>query len=219
MQSTMIELELWHRCIGQHLTREAPENSVQPSVPTRLKKGVGPNRIGAGIDAHYIASASGSFLIGKIEMANRPGLQFIPSEETTGQRFIAHWLIHEAPLDETWMIGVIGKANALPSLKLSQPPVLCRYCEANSGLDFNLEVVRNAHSLMGDLPWKKTIAPAIHLYSRLTAAVEQKEQEDLKEKLNRMFVQTPELRKILRKLGVQPLSGEYEVLSWYNRER
>jgi hypothetical protein len=215
-----LTITFWHQLIGQHLTNASPEDSVQPLVPTRLKKGVGPNRVGAMIDAHYIACGAegGSFLIGKLELGDVQGLRFVARENTSGQRFIAHWLVHDAPLNEPWMIGVIGTPSAIQSLSISQPPALCRFGEANGGFDFNLAVVREAHAKMSHLPWKKVVAPAIHAYQAFRLA-DAGSAELAKAKMNKILAATPELRKILPSLQVLPRSGEYEILSWYNRER
>lgn len=209
----------WHYNVGRFISDGEPEETLQPNVPTRMLRGVGLNRLGAGIDTHYIACEQDSYLIGKLEVENREGLTFIRSEDQSGQRFIAHWLIHKAPSDKPWMIGVLGKAKALPSLAISQPPGLCRFCESNGGFDFNLDDVREAHALIGDLPWKTVVAPAIHEHAKYVQAATDAEREVRKVSLGKLLVKTPELRGVLKNIKVRPLSGEYEVLSWYHRIR
>lgn len=214
-----IPLDFWHQCVGRHLSDGLPAETLSPFVPTRLKKGVGPNRLGAGIDAFYVACPEGSHLIGKLEMTSVPGLTFHPSEEQSGQRFIAHWLMHEAPLDEPWMIGVISKANPLRSLALSQPPALCEFCQTSGNFSFNLEAVRQAHQLMGDLPWKAVVAPSIHAHARFLSAATETEREAARTRLTDILSKTPSLKGVLRQLRAAPGSGEYEILSWYHRVR
>ena len=64
---------------------------MKAPVPTRLKRGIDFNPLGAGIDAFYIACENDSYLIGKVELPSKKGLVFVPSEEISGERFIARW--------------------------------------------------------------------------------------------------------------------------------
>ncbi|OEO24423.1 hypothetical protein AX279_17290 [Pseudomonas sp. J237] len=202
-----------------------PELAITQQVPTRLKKGTGLNRLGAGIDVFYIASPGSSSVIGKLEITERSELVLVASEDVSGEKHIAQWLIHEAPADTPWMIGVIGNANPINSLKLSYPPALCRFCGANSGFDFDLSAVRQAVSIIGDLDWKKDIAPALHVYQARMHANDTGDQDKAEKegkKLLKMFEKNPHLRTALLalcRLPLKPNSGEYEVLSWYNRVR
>lgn len=222
----MQSLKFWHECIGKLISPDStPEQAITHYYPTRTLKGVKPSRLGAGIDVFYIASPGNSFLISKIELPNQPGLALRPSEDCGGEKLIAQWLVHDAPTDAPWMVGVIGNANPVKSLKLCQPPVLCAFSGANAGFDFDLGVVREAVKIIGELDWKKSIAPALHTYqSRLHANdigdSDRAEREG--KKLSKMFEKTPNLKRSLidlTKLTVKPGSGEYQVLSWYNRVR
>src|SRR5690606_21471195 len=119
-----------------------------------------------------------------------PELKFISSEEVSAEKLTAQWLINEAPINELWMIGVIGNANPAESLRISQPPGLCAFGEASGGFEFNLGIVKEAVKLIGDTPWKKDVAPAIHAYEeKLRASVSQDTFRITKanEKLDKLF--------------------------------
>lgn len=222
----MQAIELWYECIGQHLAPESdPAGSTKIGVMTRKTKGVGPHTLGAGIDAYYIACKRKSFVIGKLELPNLPGLEFVPSEDVSGEKYIAQWLVNHAPEDEPWMIGVIGNASPNASMKVSHPVALCCFCEASSGFDFDLGIVRQAVAIIGELDWKKDIATALHTFQsrQLASSIgDEAKMERENKKLQKAFEKTPELKPALLALCRLPLkvgSGEYEVLSWYNRVR
>lgn len=222
----MQEINFWYECIGRHLAPNAdPESSTKASVMTRVKKGVGNNTLGAGINAYYIASEKKSFLVGKLEMPSLPGLEFIPSEDGSGEKFIAQWLVNEAPDDTPWMIGVIGNASPNASMKFSQPPALCRFCAASSAFDFDLGIVRQAVTIIGDLDWKKDVAPVLHTFQarqQSSAMGDEGKVERENKTLQKAFAKTPRLKSVLLalcRLPLKPGSGEYEVVSWYNRTR
>lgn len=210
-------LLFWHETIGKKLSNNEVASSTHPLVPTRLKKGVADNRLGAGIDAYFIADEQQSYLISKTELVNQSGLTFVPAEQESGNRFIAHWLMDKAPIDRAWMIGIIGKANINASLQVSQPPLLCYYCEANKVMPFNLKQVRDARRLIGDLPWKEVVAPGLHAYAQYISASHENVRKTQSERLNKLLNKTPELRKLLPKINIRPDSGDYEILSWYYR--
>lgn len=219
-------ISIWYECIGRHLAPDCePDASTKVGVMTRMLRGTGLNTLGAGIDAYYIASPKKSYLIGKVEMPNLPELEFIPSEEVSGEKFIAQWLVKEAPDDQPWMIGVIGNASPNASMKASHPLALCCFCGASSGFDFDLGIVRQAVAIIGEMDWKKEIAPALHTFQsrQLASSIGDDgkvERENLK--LLKAFEKTPGLKAALLDLCRLPLktgSGEYEILSWYNRVR
>lgn len=222
----MQALTFWYDCIGKHIAPTlTPEKSTKVALPTHMKKGVGPNPLGAGISAFYIAQPGQSMLIGKFEMDDIPALRFINSADMTSEKFIAHWLIEKAPLNQPWMIGVIGNANPTESFRISQPPGLCSFCEGNGGFEFNLSTVKEAAVLIGDIPWKTDVAPVIHAYEgKLKAAGTGDAHliERANDKLIKSLNKNPENRSLLValiKLPIKPNTGEYQLLSWYNRER
>lgn len=223
----MQALSFWHDCIGRHIAPQlSPKESPMTSLPTRmLKKGVGQNRLGAGINAFYIAQPGDSCLIGKFAVEDMPCLRFIDSEKISGEKYIATWLAESAPLNSPWMIGVIGKASPIESFYISQPPGLCAFSQASSGFEFDLRLVKDAVKLIGETPWKKEVAPAIHAYEgklRASATGNQGQIDKANDKLLKMFAKTPEVRTLLielNKLPIKARSGEYQILSWYNRER
>lgn len=222
----MQELDFWYGCIGRYLAPDVePAASTKIGVQTRVKKGIASNTLGAGIDAFYIASPGKSVIIGKLEMPNMPGLSFVPSEDGSGEKYIAQWLVNDAPLDAAWMIGVIGNANPNASMKRSQPPALCRFCAAGASFEFDLSIVRQAVVIMGDLDWKKDVAPALHTFQsrqQANAAGNSAKVESDNKTLQKAFTKAPALKYALLalcRLPLKPGSGEYEVLSWYNRVR
>lgn len=220
------EVDYWYQCIGFHLAPETdPASSTKVGVLSRLKRGIATNTLGAGIDAYYIACKEKSYLIGKVELPNLPSLEFIPSEDVSGERFIARWLVEQAPSNEPWMIGVIGNANPNESMKRSHPLALCRFCRAGASLDFDLGIVRNAVTIIGQFDWKKMVAPALHAINERQKASyvgddNKVERENIK--LKKSFDKNPGLRDAivaLCRLPLKPHSGEYEIISWYNRVR
>lgn len=225
----MQDLNFWYDCIGRHLAPDtAPAASTKAGVMTRLKKGVASNPLGAGIDVFYIANKKKSFVVGKLEAPknSNPVIEFFPSEEVSGEKFIAQWLVNDAPEDEPWMIGVIGNANPNSGMKISRPLALCRFCDMSSGFDFDLGIVRNAVKIIGDdLDWKKDVAPALHIFqSRLQASGigDEDKVERENKKLQKAFDKSPTLKKALLalcRLPLKPNSGEYEILSRLNRIR
>jgi hypothetical protein len=214
----------WHSHIGQHLNPDlSAQDSVHAFVPTKQSKaGVAPLRLGAGIDAGYIVSGSGSYLIGKVVMPDAHGLTFVNSEEVSFERFIARWLADKAPATEPWMIGVIGKANAQASMQISAPPGLCYFCQNNAGFSFDLNKIRKAIEIIGGMPWKAAVATSLHGLRKRNGFPPGNQKDAANENLLKLFTKYPGLNKILSELeksGVKAGSGEYQVLSWYFRER
>lgn len=212
----MSELLFWHEQIGS-IIGAADENTMCVSVPTRLKRGIGDNRLGAGIDAFYIACEGDSYLVSKTELPNTKGLRFVPSEDFSGERFIARWLAESAPTDRPWLVGVISKANPNSSLAFSQPPYLCVYCQANKGFEFNLSDFRADVELSQGIDWKM-LAQAIYAYDDFISYDSYRKEKGSKS-LEKLFKREPELKKILPKLKAKPNNGEHTLLSWYNRAR
>lgn len=208
-------VSFWHENLGCALTTLSREASTGAIINHRTLKGIKPLRIGA-VDAFYIVTSSTSFLLGRVEHENVERVKFIGTEHVSARKFIAEWLLNEAV--GPYMIGVLGKASALSSLRLSHHITQSYFCEVGGGFGFNLSVVRDAQEKIGSLPWKKIIAPAIHQYSRLCQA-DQKTIDREREKMQALLIKTPELRKILPTLKVLPNSGEYTVLSWLNIEK
>lgn len=212
-------LLFWHQHLGQYLSNAPVGQSSKAALETRMKKGVGLNTIGAGIDAHYIVTPAHSFLIGKIERENTEHVTFIPSDGDNpipGNRYIAKWLTGTDKVPMPFMIGVIGKSNPNASFTISHSPARCLYCESGSGFSFNLDTVLAAKALIGTLPWK-TVAAAIHQAEKYRMACTGSNVEITRReqgKMNKIIEKTPELRAILSKINVRPRSGEYQILSW-----
>lgn len=212
----MNELRYWHDQIGS-VIGAADEKTMCVSVPTRLKRGLGDNRLGAGIDAFYIACEGDSYLISKTELPNTKGLTFVPSEDLSGERFIAQWLAESAPVDRPWLVGVISKASPNDSLAFSQPPYLGVFCQANKGFEFNLAHYRSDVELSKSIDWKVLVS-AIYAYDDFISYDSFRKEKGSKS-LEKLFKREPELKKILPKLKAKPNNGEHTLLSWYNRAR
>jgi hypothetical protein len=205
----------WHENLGRFLT-DLPEGvSTGAVINHRTLKGIKPLRIGA-VDAFYIATPTASFVLGRVEQQDGERVKFLGTEQFSARKYLAEWLIHQA--SAPFMVGVLGKANALPSLRVSHHVSQSYFCEAGGGFGFNLNVVRDAQEKIASLPWKKTVAPAIHQYSRLCQADPKTIEKD-REKMQGILAKSPELRQILPLLKILPSSGEYTVLSWLNIEK
>lgn len=207
-------LDFWHNCIGQHLVPgSAAANSSQLAVPMRTKKGVKSLRLGA-IDAFYIASLHGSQIIGLLELPSTPELRQVPSETTSARKHIAQWLLRSA--EPPFLLGVIGKASPIASLRISTVLSHCYFCEAGKGFTFDLGRVRAAHALFEPFPWKTVVAPAIHSYDRFRMNADPSPAE--KKALLDRFAKNEGLRSAIVNAGVKSRSGEYTILSWSNIE-
>lgn len=214
------DLQFWHQHLGQYLSAAPLAQSAKALVETRLKKGVGMNALGAGIDAHYVVTPEHAYLIGKIERSNTDKVSYIPTDGVNaimGNRVIAKMIIEAETLSTPFMIGVIGKANPNPSFEVSHTLARCVFCASGAGFSFNLDKVHAAVKLIGEIPWK-TFAPAIHQLSKYQMARAgtnlHRTRKEL-DKLNAIFNKTPQLRELLLKADIRPNSGEYQMLSWY----
>lgn len=213
----MSDVAFWHEHLGQYISDLPEAKSAGAVLPHRLNKGVGPLRIGA-IDMFYIVTPEKSLAIGRLEMPESAHVKFVPTETVSARKFVAQWLVN-SEAQGPFMVGVLGKADAVASMKISHTPALSYFCQAGEGFSFNMEVVRRAITLIGDLPWKKTVAPAIHKYATFLSATPGNEQDKLMKELNGLLDKVPALRNILPRLKVLPKSGEYEILSWLNIDR
>lgn len=212
-------LAFWHQHLGQHLSTAPIEQSSKVQLPTRMKKGVGPNTLGAGIDATYIVTPGKAILVGLIERESTEHVTFVPSDgdnAISGTRYIARWLTSQDKVPMPFMIGVIGKSNPNASFMISHSPARCFYCKSGGGFSFNLDTVITAKKLIGDLPWK-TVAAAIHQAEKYRLAhagtdtdLTRREQD----KMSKIIQKTPAIKVILSKINVRPRSGEYQILSW-----
>lgn len=210
------DIGFWHEYLGRYLSDAPIGKSSKIQIETRLKRGVGLNTLGAGIDAHYIVTTTHAWLIGKIERESTDRVTYVPSDTykaLSGIKFIAKWLA-EGNVSFPFMIGVIGKSNPDASFRVSYSMERCFYGVSGGGFEFNLEKVRNAYAQRDDVPWK-TLAPAIHQHARYKHAQAVGNSDGIrveKDKLAKMLDKTPGLRTILPELGVLPGSGEYAIL-------
>lgn len=216
-------LDFWFEHLGKHLGAETPEASLKVAVETRLKKGVGFNALGAGIDAHYIVTSGHAWLIGKIERPNTSKVTYVPSDSPGslgGQGVIAQWLLSESARFPV-MLGVIGKASPMNSLALSYTPSRVHYGEAGAGMTFNLDVVRRAVVDIGKLSWWKVVLPALRQKESMETAILTNAATHVvdreRKKMRLQLEKTPELRALLPRLAVKIGSGEQQVLNWVYR--
>lgn len=212
----MEPVSFWHEHIGQHISGD-PEGAVKVRVPTRLKRGVELHNLGAGIDAFYIVCEGQSYLVGKVELPSKEGLIIVPSEDVSGERFIAQWLANDAPTDRPWMVGVIGKACPIKSFTLSQPPSLCVFGQSGKNFEFNLSHFRADVELAKTIDWK-ILVQAIHAHDDFKSLNEFRRGKG-STALQRLFKRESMLKEILPRLRSKPNSGEQILLSWYNRAR
>jgi hypothetical protein len=168
------------------------------------------------IGAFYIASSTEpSRLIGRVEPPSPPGVELVGGETVSPEKYIAHWLIHSAV--PPFIVGVTRKAHPEPSFRVTEALSAVHFCDTSGGFVANLELVRQAHAKIGLLDWKKVVSSAICTYSDYVNAPSSDNSRE-KERLKKLLEKTPELSAILPALGVRPGSGEFKVLSWYNKE-
>ena len=220
--SELDAINFWHSHLGRHLSDALPAASSKARVETRMKKGVGLNTLGALISAHYIVTHDKAWLIGKIARENTANVTFVPSdgdERVSGEQFIARWLVSNDFVTPC-MIGVIGNANPNGSFCISHSSAKIFYCEAGKGFSFDLNKVKRAKELIGEMSWRDTISPAIRQYYALidarasgTAFAIQKENT----KMIKMLAKSPQLVQMIPEMDVRPGSGEYVMLSWLFR--
>lgn len=206
----MSPLEFWFAHVGQKLGGQTPEESVALLLPHRTKKGVAPLRLGA-LDVLYMVSEGDCRLVGRLEMPEQPGLKVVPAESVSAYRYLAEWLQDEARTP--YMVGVIGKANPIASMALTHSERLASFGEAGGGFGFDMVKVREAYAALAGIPWKQA-AVAMHDYQRYRV----EPTETNKAKLLKAFDKFSGLREALVAADVRPGSGEYQVLSWLNRE-
>lgn len=216
MNTDMNPINFWHQHIGQHIG-SIEAGDTKPRVPTRLKRGIDPNTLGAGIDAFYIACEGMSHVVGKVELPNSKHITYTASENISGEKFIAQWLAHDAPTDQPWIVGVIGKANPNASFVLSQPPSLCSFCQSSKGFEFNLHHFRADVELIKGLDWK-LVTQAMYALNDFTSLNEYQITKG-RNSLTKLFKNEPRLKQVLPHLRAKPNNGEHQILSWYNRTR
>ncbi len=213
----------WYANLGRHLSDAPAQESCKARLPTRLKRGVDLNTLGAGIAAYYIVTQTKSWLHGKIERESNARVEFVAADaeaRVSGEQFIARWLVSDQ-FTTPCMIGVIGNANPNASFCISYSAARVNYCEAGKGFCFDLDKIKRAITLIGDRSWSEKISPAIRqYYALLEARNAGKESEIAKEhtKMSKLIEKTPELASIIPALDIRPGSGEYIVLGWLYRQ-
>ncbi len=216
-------VSFWHSHLGRYLSEAPAQEASKARLPTRLKRGVDANALGAGIAAYYIVTPTKSWLHGKIEKASNANVEFVAADaenRVSGEQFIARWLVSEA-FATPCMIGVIGNANPNASFRVSHSAANMIYCEAGKGFCFSLDKIRRALEFIGDQSWSDTISPAIRQYfALLEARVSGKEIQIDKEvkKMGKLIEKSPALAKIIPAMDIRPGSGEYIVLGWLYRQ-
>lgn len=206
----MSPLEFWYAHVGRKLGAESPEGSVAVKLPHRTKKGIAPLRLGS-VDVLYMVSEGDCRLVGRLEMPDQPGLKVVPAESVSAYRYLAEWLRDEAR--PPYMVGVISKVNPIASMTLTHNERLASFAEAGRGFGFDMAKVRAAYAALAGIPWKPA-AVAMHDYQRYRV----EPTEASKSKLFKAFEKFPGLREMLMSVDIRPGSGEYQVLSWLNRE-
>lgn len=215
-------LTFWHENLGRYLSSEAPAATLKARIPTRMKKGIGPNPLGAGISAYYLVSQGHAWLFGLIEQPDTAQVTFVPSDKgrSPATSEIAKMLV-EGKVETPLMVGVIGNASPLASLRLSTMRDRIEWCEAGKNFQFNLNAVQNAIGKIGQLLWWKEVRPALFQYhamleARRSGNAERTEKEQ--KKMVALINKTPALATLLPTLDIRPNSGEITVLGWFYRD-
>ena len=215
-------VSFWHTYLGRHLSDAPVQESAKARLPTRLKRGVDLNNLGAGIAAYYIVTPTKSWLHGKIERESDARVEFVAADaeaKVSGEQFIARWLVSEQ-FSTPCMIGVIGNANPNASFVVSHSAARMNYCESGKGFCFDLNKVKRAIALIAGHSWSDTISPAIRqYYALLDARTSGKESDIAKEnaKMSKLIEKNPGLAPIIPAMDIRPGSGEYIVLGWLHR--
>lgn len=216
-------VDFWHSYLGRYLSDAPAQESSKARLPTRLKRGVDANALGAGIAAYYVVTPTKSWLHGKIEKASDAHVEFVAADaenKVSGEQFIARWLVSEN-FATPCMIGVIGNASPNASFRVSYSAANMLYCEAGKGFCFSLDKIKRARELIGDQSWSDTISPATRQYfALLEARVSGKESQIEREatKMTKLIEKNPALATIIPTMDIRPGSGEYIVLGWLYRQ-
>lgn len=211
----MNDIEFWHGCIGSQLDSTlSSQQSPGAIIPQRTLKGIKPLRIGA-IDAFYYGSEKGSFVLGRLELPNTKGTQFIGTEDVSARRYLARYLIQDA--EAPFICGVIGNASPVSSFKVTHAIARSTFCEAGKSFHFDLGKVRDAYRLLSAFDWKKEVVSLIYAIETYRT---EKNQVSIKWKKASEAIRkaSPELLSAINRAAIKPFSGEYTILSWANIE-
>lgn len=243
-------IHFYHQHLGQHLAPGAiPADSVAPSLPTRTKKArearsIDPSapldarRVGTGMPVFYIVTEEHAWFLANVEIPETPEVTCVRIDNDDGKvaisgtQYIAHWLYHEAPTDRPFLIGSIEKANPIPSMRLSTPPMTVYFCSTSGKtgtLCIHLADYRHDIAIIqsSGIPWKdikkglaiqkglaKTVAreatPGEPTYFAL-----QRQEEALRKDMRSLQKKHPDFLSILRSVQVMADSPNAKVMDWF----
>lgn len=243
-------IHFYHEHLGQHLAPEAtPSDSVAPSLPTRTKKArearstdpsapLDIRRVGTGMPVFYIVTEDHAWFLSNVEIVETNEVTSVRIDNDDGKvaisgtQYIAHWLYHDAPDDRPFLIGSIEKANPVPSMRLSMPPMTVYYCTTSGKtgtLCIHLADYRSDIAILkqSGIPWKdvkkglaiqkglaKTVAKEASSGKQDSFTLQRQEQtlrKDMKQLLNKY----PDFLNILRSLQVMADSPNAIVMDWF----
>lgn len=227
-------LDFYYQHLGRHLAPDRSQvDSLTPSLPTRTKAGrelrdedpaapLPVRRIGTAMPAYYIVTEQGSRFLSNCEIPPTPEVTAVRIDNTEGKaqvkgnQYIAHWLYHEAPKNEVFLIGSVEKASPLASLELSLPPSKIVYCNTSGRtgrLSFDLDVFRHGVQVVEEsgIPWS-VVRHGIKLRDRMKRG---EGAGKIREEVVRLAKKHPNLVEVVSQTKLFANSGEETMAHWF----
>lgn len=248
MNQATRSLHFYYEHLGRYLAPETdvPADTIAPSLPTRTKNAraarakdpsapLDVRRIGTGMPVYYIITEDKSLFLSNTEPPEHPSVTAIRIDDEDGKaailgnQYIAHWLYHEAPIDQPFMIGSIEKANPLPSLCISTPPLRATYCTTSGktgSLTIHLQDFRDDIDTVkaSGTPWKdikaglkikRSLAEQVNKEGTRQGYEQARQENPLRKEMQKLQKKYPDLLKTLSALNVMSGSPNEKVMDWF----
>lgn len=240
MHQTQCAIDFYYRHLGQYLAPEvAPALSIAVSLPTRTKRvreaqakdpsaPLEARRVGTGMPVYYIVTEEHSWFLSNTAPPEHPSLTAVRIDNAEGKtaisgpQYIAHWLYERAPIDRPFLIGSIEKADPIPSLRLSSPPVLATYCTTSSktgNISLHLQDYRDDINRVkaSGVEWTqlKKMLHLMHAVRRAALRGDSRQEEAARKDMRRLRNKHPEALAVIAKLNVMPDSPDEQMLDWF----
>ncbi|CAM3864752.1 hypothetical protein VRRI112168_03775 [Vreelandella rituensis] len=234
-------VDFFHAHLGQYLVPDAsPRNSTAPSLPTRTKAAreaglaaadLPVKRVGTGMPVYYIVTPSHAWFLSNTAAPSSERVTAVRIDDDEGRaaikgnQYLAHWLYHEAPLDQPFLIGNVEKASPIAAMAISLPPTRIIFCTTGKYgrlvlnlLDFREDVATVRAS---GIPWE-TLRKANLLKEKVRQSAKgilaPQEEVTARKEIGKLRKKHPELLATLKALHAKPGSGEATLLHWFFQE-